>query len=306
MKKLRMIVVALIAICAIFPIGCTEYYEYDVDTILEDVVLEYESAEPHKIEIVIPNNPYYNLTDDIQIEVEWHALGKHGAYYFTPGGWTDELMEELILVSEDGIRFAKDFLGIEVSRPLSFIFNVAEPAESHPFPRGGGAVFRTSTFISLEASVFPKLIVHEAVHAILRYDRRRSNFPRTPETSIGHGAMYLEEGLADMIDFLFALETEHRYYTNYRDRHLHTIAWEVLRFSNDFEDEARFGTRYPQLMSYPTAASFIYFLLEHGYGTFEDFMRVFDDIYLAEEVFGLRMERLVEEWRAYVEWLRYR
>jgi len=277
--------------------GCNGNAEQDTKTILESELLA-----SYGIAIGVPDHPYYSLRgrDDLRVEVALHVPGEHGAYYFTPGGWTDELIAELVQVSEDGLRFAKDFLGIEVSRPLSFVFNVTEPTEDHPMPIwGGGGVWDTTTYISMEASLLPSLIVHEAVHAILRYADRLSNFPQPPETAVMAHAMFLEEGLCDVVDFLFAMETAHSYHTNYRDG-IHAAARRAFLFHDNFADEMEFGTRYPQLMSYQTAASFIYFLLEH-HGTIEDFMRVFDDIYLMEEVFGQSMEGMIAEWMAYLD-----
>ncbi|MCL2588548.1 MAG: hypothetical protein FWD84_03970 [Oscillospiraceae bacterium] len=278
-------------------VGCSGNAGQAAETILDSELLAY-----HGIEIGIPENPHYRFfdSDDLAVEVALRVPGDYGTYYFTPGDWSDELIAELVLVSEDGLRFAKDFLGMEVSRPLSFVFNITEPDEDHPFPIWGGAfVLDTSMFFSMEASLFPSLIVHETVHAILAYADRQSNFPQPPETSSWAWAMFLEEGLCDLIDFLFAQETAHNYPTNYGDEHLHTVALRTLNQNDHFSDELEFGTRYPQLMSYETAASFIYFLLEH-HGTIDDFMRVFDDIYLMEDVFGQTMEGMIAEWIAYL------
>ena len=273
--------------------------EQDIETILDSQLLA-----SHDIAISTPERPYYRLVGqraEFDIEVALRVVGEHGVYYFTPGGWTDELIADVILVSEEGILFAKDFLGIEVNGPLNFVFNITEPEEGHPLPLwGGGGVLGTSTFISMDRRLFPSIIVHEAVHAILRYDGRMSNFPQTPENSMWARAMFLEEGLCDVIDFLFARQTELPYRTNYGNRHLHTVAGQILNRQNNFSDQAEFGTRYPQLMSYETAASFIYFLLEY-HGTMEDFMEVFDDIYLMEEVFGENMENMIVKWLAYLD-----
>jgi len=53
--------------------------------------------------------------------------------------------------------------------------------------------------------------------------------------------------------------------------------------------------RYAELYDYYTAASFMFYLLEHR-GTKEDFFRIYADIYLMEEVYGLRMEEMIAEW----------
>jgi hypothetical protein len=307
MKKSNIVYVVTMMIFIMLLAGCARHIEQDTEAILKSELLA-----SHGIEISRPDNPYYTLVHhrrgEIDLEVMYHVLGEYGAYYFTPGEWTDKLILELVLVSDDGIRFAKDFLGIEVSAPLSFVFNVTEPDENHPFPIfGGGAAVGATVFISMEADLLPSLIVHEAVHAILRYDGRMSNFPHPPDI---YWAMYLEEGLCNVIDFLFFLETGHDYDFNLygRDRqaaenHLHIQALWSLDFNSNFENEAVFGLRYPKLMCYDTAASFIYFLLEY-HGTNEDFMRVFDDIYLMEEVFGTSMEDMILKWLTYLDGFR--
>lgn len=297
MRKFGIVLALLVVLIALL-VGCSGSREQDIETILASELLRSQG-----IEINEPERPYYRFSarEDFDIEVALHVLGEHGSYYFTPGGWTDELIGDLVAVSEDGLRFAKDFLGIEVSHPLSFVFNVTEPTDDHPMPMwGGGGVFGTSAYISMEARLLPSLIVHEAVHAILRYDERQSNFPMPPETALMGHAMFLEEGLCDLIDFLFAAQTEHPYRTNYGNNHLHIEASRTLNRRNNFADEAEFGTRYPELMSYETAASFVYFLLEH-HGTIGDFMRVFDDIYLMEEVYGVSMYDMIAKWMAYLE-----
>jgi hypothetical protein len=274
--------------------------EHDIQTILESELLQSQGMI-----ISLPDSHYYTFIrsdgSEVHIEVALRVLGEHGVYYFTPGGWTDKRIAEFVQVSEDGIRFAKDFLGIELSRPLNFVYNVTKPDESHPLPiwSGGGAM-NTSVFISMSYRRMPTLIVHEAVHAILQYDERSSNFPFPPETTWRSGASWIEEGLCDLAEYLFALETEHRYFTNYRNDHLHVAALAQFRHTNNFENEAEFGSRYPELMTTPTAASFIYFLLEH-HGSMDDFMRVFDDVYLMKEVFGECMEEMIIKWRAYLD-----
>ena len=150
-------------------------------------------------------------------------------------------------------------------------------------------------------------IVHEAVHAILRIQGRLSNFPRSFETD--PAVTWLEEGLAELIEFLFSLETEHLYTINFTQdeefttANLHKWAIDQFEFSNNFEDEERYGLIYPQLMSHRTAASFIYYLVTYR-GTIEDFNRVFDDINLMEEVYGMTMGDMIVEWMEYLEQFR--
>ena len=315
MKKTSIAVLALAVIFIVSFSGCNgrDYTEYDDVIELPD---EPRMLELDEIVIIRSDDLYYRIdgneiVDEIILDVAYHVMGIHGAYYFTPGGWTDEFIKEMVLVTEEGVKFAKDFLGIEVNSPLSFIFNVTEPDENHPLPmmwRGGG-VWGTSTYISMPADLMPTIIVHEAAHAILQYDGRRSNFPYSPETSPEHGVPWLEEGLCDVVDFLFFMQTERRYRINFLDNresaenHFHRLALDFFRFFNNFEDESRFGTRYPQLMNTFTSASFIYYLLTY-HGSIEDFMRVFDDIYLMEEVYGLSMYDMIVQWMEYLEQFR--
>ena len=298
MKNVNAIIFVLLIILAIFLAGCSRNAEQDVEAILDSELLA-----AHGIAISVPDSPYYKFMgrDDLSVEIALQVLGEHGVYHFESGGWTDVLIADIVLSSEDGISFAKDFLGIEVNKPLSFVFNVSKPNTDHPLAMwGGGGVFDTTTYISMETKLLPSLVIHEAVHAILRYDKRISNFPYPPESSGWAYAMFLEEGLSDMIDFLFARQTDIPYRTNYGNNSLHTAARRVLNRFNHFSDETEFGVRYPQLMSYETSASFIYFLLEYR-GGIDDFMRVFDDIYLMETVYGKSMEDMIAEWLEYLD-----
>lgn len=302
MVKRSISAILVILILITFLSGCSGNTGQDIDTILESELLQ-----SHGILIAQPDSPYYRFLDrdDLQVGITLRVQGEYGTYYFEADGWTDELIAELVLVSEDGFRFVQDFLGIHVSEPLSIVFNVTRPSADHPLSAwNGGFVLGTSTYISMPARDFPRLIVHEIVHAVLGYAERRSNFPFIPEDSDWVHAMFLEEGLCDVVDFLFSLETEHTYRTDFdREGSLHPAALRELDRQNNFADEMKFGTRYPQLMSYQTAASFVYFLLEH-HGSIEEFMRVFDDIYLMEEVFGQSMEDMIIEWLAYLKTLR--
>jgi len=308
MKKMHCIGIALLAFFTVAIMGCSEAHR------IEDIT-ESELLEAHGIVATIPENRYFYFfeSDDLRAETALHVLGRSGQYYFSPGDWTDELILQLVQASEDGIRFTRDWLEYDADEPIVFIFNITRPpvdAEFHFW--GGGAVFGNTVYISVPSFTMPSLIVHEAVHAILRFQERQSNFPLSPETSSWHSAQFFEEGLCNVVDFLFFMETEHRYDVNrygtsrtVQKNHLHNEAVRMLRFYNKFEDESEFGTRYAQLMSYETAASFIYFLLNYK-GTAADFAEVFEDIYLMEEIYGADMETLIDEWLVYLEQFRTR
>ena len=299
MKKIA-IILAIIVLAA-----STAFFGYRIQLRGQSVerILASQRLQNYGINIEIPQYSHYRFMgrDELAVEVALRVQGTYGTYYFTPGGLTDRLIADIVHVSEEGMRFALDKLGVSVSEPLSFVFNVTRRDESLPmgWMWNGGAVFGTSTMISVPARRMPTLIVHEAVHAILRYDNRLSNFPRVPEDNIWAGAMFLEEGLADYIDFLFSQNTSRTYRTNYRTT-LHDSARRTLERNNNFTDASQWGTRYAQLMAYDTAASFIYFLIEQRGGTMADFMQVFDDIYLAEKVFGAGLDELIRKWLAYI------
>jgi hypothetical protein len=59
----------------------------------------------------VDNQRYEFLKGKFIEEVMYYALGEYGEYYFTPGEWTNEFMLNLISVSEEGTKFAKDWLG---------------------------------------------------------------------------------------------------------------------------------------------------------------------------------------------------
>ena len=246
----------------------------------------------------------------------YRALGIYGEYFFVPGDWTEEFMQRMIAVSEEGIKFARDWLDYDGDTRIIGVYGIYIHGTPRTNPYSlmqmgfvGGYFFRGEIFVSIQKERWPMVIVHEAVHAILNLQGRVSNFPRVPENSQLYNLMFLEEGLAELIEFLFSLETDHPYTINFTQdeefttANLHKWAIDQFEFSNNFEDEERYGLIYPQLMSHRTAASFIYYLVTYR-GTIEDFNRVFDDINLMEEVYGITMGDMIEEWMEYLEQFR--
>ena len=282
------------------------------------------------IDLQYVDNQRYEFLDGFIIEeVMYYAVGEYGEYFFTPGDWTNEFMLHLVAVSEDGVKFAKDWLNYEDDKRVVFVYgNMKHDSPTNPDSfiqqiwGGGGVMGNHEVFINMADEHMPAHIVHEACHAILRMQGRMSNFPFPNENS---GAMFLEEGLCTVIEYLFSLETEHIYhlYTGYdiiklyypddaykmnkyepfkeiTASQLHEMALISFVIDDNFEDETEFGLIYPQLMSYGTAASFVYYLLEYK-GTKEDFMRVYDDIHLMNEVYGVNMEAMIVEWLEFLE-----
>ena len=254
----------------------------------------------------VENQRYEFFEGNIIEEVMYYALCEYGEYYFTPGNWKADNLLNLIAVSEDAIKFTKDWLNYEDGGQIAMVYGNKEfknPDNPDSFIQkfwGGGGGFKGEVFINISDRNMPMLIVHEVAHAILRLQEKQSNFPLLNSSS------YIEEGLCNVIDYLFFLETEHiydkqRYGTNKEKFNLHKLAPISFNHSNNFEDETEFGNIYPQLMSYDTAASFVYYLLSHDNSTKEDFMRIFEDINLTEEVYGADMDKLIAEWLEFIE-----
>ena len=257
------------------------------------------------------------LNGYITEDVTYYALGKHGEYFFTPGNWTSEYMLQLIAVSESGIGFVKNWLGYYGGEYVKIVFgNTKHELPSNPKSfiqitwGGGGVMGNNEVFLNVSDELMPALIVHEATHAVLRTQKRMSNFPIL---SYEQGTMFFEEGLSNLIDYLFFLETELVYRTlvidyqtsqmepfyNVPDSHLHELALIALELNDNFENEEVYGSLYPQLMSYDTSASFLSYLLEYK-GTKEDIMRVYDDVNWFDDVYSMSMEMMISEWLAYI------
>ena len=272
------------------------------------------------IDLQFVNNRRYEFRRGRVVEeVKYYALGVHGEYFFASGEWENEYMLRLIAVSEEGAKFVKDWLGYEGDKLISFVFGNRQydpptnPSSLIQRLRNGGSGYYDDVFVNVSEELMPALIIHEIVHPVLRMKELSSNFPYPNETARRAYFQLFEEGLANVIDYLFFLKTDHIYGASFCgsgrgygiDKQaavgiLHRFAIDLFRRFNNFEDEALFGVKYQQLMTYETAASFIYFLLEYK-GTKEDFMRVFVDINLMEEIYGKSMDDMIAEWLLYLE-----
>lgn len=76
--------------------------------------------------------------------------------------------------------------------------------------------------------------------------------------------------------------------------------WRMFSWLYDMDAALAAGVPYAVLFDHYTAASFFLYLLEHR-GTKHDFLRFFQDIHLAQEVYGERLDSLVDEWRSYLD-----
>ena len=278
--------------------------ELDGQEVLERI-LESDLLEEQGITINQGQEPFDAGLGD-EFDIMFYAISNYGKYFFTPGDWTDELVLSLIEIGEKGTHFAKEWLGSESDEIVNFIYNITEPDDDHFLPIwGGGGSFGDFIYVSVDARhIVSTLIVHEAVHEVLRHNNIMSNFPTPPDTSTWHGALFLEEGFCNVLEVLFLLETGFSYPSSGSGDMttidaIHELAIWAFGFF-DFEDEEEYGSRYAQLMSYDTAASFVIFLLEHR-GSREDFMRFFEDIYLAEAIYGETLDELINSWLVYLD-----
>ena len=84
---------------------------------------EADNIIPIEIEYV---NRSYEFADALFIEeVAYYALGEHGEYFFVPSDdWTEEFMRQMIAVTEEGLKFAKNWLGYDSDRPITCVYGI--------------------------------------------------------------------------------------------------------------------------------------------------------------------------------------
>ena len=120
----------------------------------------------------------------ISEEIKYYALAEYGEYYFSPSDdLTEEFMREIIAVSEEGIKFAKDWVGCNDNEPIRLVLGITqyeEPTNPDSFVQklwgGGGFISGGEAFINMDKSHMPSVIVHETVHSILRKQGRFPSF----------------------------------------------------------------------------------------------------------------------------------
>jgi len=300
--KIKVIIPVMTVLMLGLLLGCGD--DLDTQAVL-DRILESELLEERGITVNQGEDPFDAGLGD-EFEVMFYVTREYGKYFFTPGDWTDELVLSLVEIGETGTGFVKEWLGSESDEIVNFIYNITEPDDDHFLPIwGGGGSLGTFIYVSADARhIASTLIVHEAVHEVLRHNEIMSNFPYPPETSTWAWAAFLEEGLCNALEVLFLLETGFSYPSSGTGdvtsiNAIHEAALREFVLFN-FEDEEEYGSRYAQLMSYETAASFVIFLLEHR-GSRKDFMKFFEDIYLAEEIYGETLDDLIASWLVYLD-----
>ena len=157
---------------------------------------------------------YYQLPRHGSVNIGVSTRGQHGWHLFTPSGWSFETLEYYTSVSEEAIAFVADWLGFDLTaRPIVSLFSV------HPYnfnmgeDVGGGWYVQPRYAVVFTHTVYdpPWVYAHEMAHLIL--DRhpgiRRSNFGQLPWFP---GADTFEEGLSDVLEYLFIAETNNERY----------------------------------------------------------------------------------------------
>jgi hypothetical protein len=258
--------------------------------------------------------------------------GNYADYYFGYQSTTDPVLldkstvNHYVSVGEESIRFVADWLGVEPGRRFRVYF-------IHVDDMGGGGGYGNGMLTSFQDIADPPwAMAHEAVHALLRAANIPTNFPtfsmHWPE--LGPNAFvtipFFEEGMCIMLELLFEIATENErfareaagwrrgyrqtpgYHGNQETRldleealkYINNRAIENLTYYYDPENTDLFGTRYTMLNMYHTPASFMFYIYTER-GSREDLLRFYQNINLAEEIYGTDMDGLIADWYAWLD-----
>ena len=252
----------------------------------------------------------YIQTDNIWDCYTFSVLTEHGYYFLDSWWWRNNLYEDMIeFINNIDIQYiyAKQWLGVEDSAPI--------PTRI-PFNRPGVSATGGPNYVSLPGGNL-LAAVHEAFHYLLFSNNIRANFA------------WLTEGLPEAINFMYADEGPDFYgrafyyaITGKTDfdgtydfkHHAHLMALEA---ANYFTENDRYGSYLPHgtqlgvrpndkpssfpqgfLNTYSTAASFVIYMLEIG--SKEDFMKLYVNTSVAEELYGKDFNALYEQWLEFI------
>jgi hypothetical protein len=240
--------------------------------------------------------------------------------------WEKDMVSHRVSIGEESIRFIADWLDIKPQRRLNVFFIHIEDQG------GGGGYGNGNLTVFQDISDPPWAMAHEAVHALLSDAGIRNNFPTVSIPWPGFGYVtipFFEEGLCIMLELLFEINTENERFAleaagwrrGYRQtpghhgnqqtrldledvlQYVNHRAVENLTYYYNPEDAGRFGTQYTKLNTHHTAASFMFYLYTQR-GSRQDLIRFYQDINLAENIFGTNMTGLItscyswlDDWR---------
>jgi hypothetical protein len=236
----------------------------------------------------------YNWDAEVRIfeRFNFSALTEHGNYFLDWPLWNNTSMEEFIESVDRQYAYAKQWFGFEDFPPI--------PTRIM-FDRING------TYANIEYVFLPGNDnlggIHEAVHHLLFNKNIHPDF------------IWLSEGLPMALMYIYASHDPEVYGTAWIGRfdstfdfkqfaHIRALHDVNYLIENDrYTDVRAFGvgaearpSALPQglLKTYETTASFVLYMLEIG--SREDFMRLYVDISVAEEVYGKDFNALYEQW----------
>jgi len=262
--------------------------------------------------------------------LKFSAMGQYSRYSFGHRAaypqeyWDWNMVEYYIAIGEESIRFIWDWLEAENSRRFNtFFIGIDETWGGGGY--GGGML---TNFGSVNEP--PWFMAHESAHAVISTARITSNFPRTPEGHFLSQFKHFEEGLCTVIELLFEAETvnqrfareaaaqridrmENWFGVTIGDDHGRLTRECIEIYLNNralseiehrgFENASMFGRQYAVLQSYFTAASFIFYLLEHR-GSQADFFTIYRNIDLMYEIYGVDMQGMIYEWLEHLNYFK--
>lgn len=237
------------------------------------------------------------------------ALTDQAYYFFDWWFWGDNIfkdMEEFINSIDTQYAYAKQWLG----------FDDAAPIQTRVlFSRGGGMSMAGVDYVAIVGNN-PLVAVHEAIHHLLAVNNISEDF------------YWFWEGLPEGLQFIYSDEDPEFYGAKmllaFADGNVdafiddvasryHRLTGKEYVYNGTFnfkqfihiealEKVLETGSNvYRELYSYDTAASFAVFLLDLG--SKEDFMRLYVDTSVAEELYGKDFNSLYEQWLEFLKQL---
>lgn len=267
-------------------------------------------------------------------DASFRIYGVHGEYNFMGTGWGLEKVVNYVNFMEDGIKYVKDWFNYDYDTPL-FVTLSLEPHRQRPGIGGyGGLIMRGRYgFCLFNRDIYSIAdSIHEAVHALnyamgelstgfAYYSRSflieglasavtyqfidgnalcADEFVNTfiPQVVASDGERGF--GLTDLPDIYEKLAG--RAYTEEPfDFRLYLDAYATCALNDAAADEnfVSFHDSYDYMNNYQTSESFVLYLLNYR-GTSEDFRKIYADMSLVKEVYGVELSELIGDWLDYL------
>jgi len=258
-----------------------------------------------------------------EMPIELTATSARAVYHFSPSDWSLEVVEWFVEIGEEVIEFIGDWLGYHHNAPFNVIFVAPPhtPFEGIMRTYGGGVLNSNTVFVFSDTVSAPTSLVHEIAHLVLGLHPNitLSNFENNSDQE---GDLIFEEGLCDLLMYLFIAETTNETYALGRSleigfdgrasrneliKHVHLVALEGLRSNFEYNllardnlaDHIALGFDAPG-SGYEIAASFLFYIYENS-ATREDFLKVYMDVSMMIEVFGVDIDEMIRRWIIFLE-----